>query len=96
MMVRFAWGLRLPLPIACGAARMPIGLYTMGSGISCWIWSLLFTYIGLAFGGAAIRVLHFIERLEVRLGVLALLLAIVLIFITRRRWATERRSKDRA
>ncbi len=91
LMVRFSFGLRLPLPIACGAARMPLGLYTMASGISCWIWSLLFTYIGLAFGGAAIRVLHFIKRLEVRLAVLAIILLIVLIVIRRRRIAAERR-----
>src|SRR5437868_2071566 len=52
LMVRFAYGLRLPLPIACGAARMPVGLYLAASGISCWVWSIAFTYLGLAFGGA--------------------------------------------
>ena len=92
--IRFAWGLRLPLPIACGAARMPVSLYTTASGISCWVWSISFTYLGLAFGGAAIRVLHFIKRLEVRLGLLALILLIVLIVITSRRRGDERRARE--
>jgi membrane protein DedA with SNARE-associated domain len=88
--VRFAYGLRLPLPIACGAARVPLGLYAAGSGISCWLWSLGFAYLGLAFGGAAIRMLHFTRMLEVRLGFVALILIIVLSFIMRRRRIAER------
>ncbi|MEO5818523.1 MAG: VTT domain-containing protein [Gemmatimonadaceae bacterium] len=88
--VRFAYGLRLPLPIACGAARVPFSLYAVGSGISCWAWSLGFAYLGLAFGGAAIRLLHFTRMLEVRLGFVALILVIVLLFVMRRRRMAER------
>ena len=91
--VRFAYGLRLPLPIACGAARLPIGLYTLASGISCWLWALVFAYLGLAFGGAAIRLLQFTHRIEVRLGVVALILSVVLIFIVRRRYMAERTAR---
>jgi membrane protein DedA with SNARE-associated domain len=91
--VRFAYGLRLPLPIACGAARVPIGLYTIGSGISSWVWSLGFAYLGLAFGGAAIRLLHFTHMLEVRLGFLALVLIVVLSFVIRRRRVAARTAK---
>ena len=91
--VRFAYGLRLPLPIACGAARLPIGLYTIASGVSCWAWALVFAYVGLAFGGAAIRLLHFTHRIEVRLGALALILCVVLVFIMRRRFMAERTAR---
>ncbi|MEO8621723.1 MAG: VTT domain-containing protein [bacterium] len=91
--VRFAYGLRLPLPIACGAARLPIGLYTLASGISCWVWAFVFAYTGLAFGGAAIRLLHFTQRLEVRLGVAAVLLLIALFFVVRRRFMAERTAR---
>jgi membrane protein DedA with SNARE-associated domain len=91
--VRFAYGLRLPLPIACGAARLPIGLYTLASGISCWAWALVFAYTGLAFGGAAIRLLHFTQRLEVRLGVAAVLLCIALFLVMRRRFMAERTAR---
>jgi membrane protein DedA with SNARE-associated domain len=91
--VRFAYGLRLPLPIACGAARVSFGLYATGSGISCWLWSIGFAYLGLAFGGAAIRLLHFTHRLDVRLGFVALVLMIVLFFVTRRRRIAERTAR---
>ena len=91
--VRFAYGLRLPLPIACGAARLPIGLYTLASGISCWLWALVFAYLGLAFGGAAIRLLQFTHRIEVRLGVLVVILSVVLFFIVRRRFMAERTAR---
>ena len=91
--VRFAYGLRLPLPIACGAARLPIGLYIIASGISCWLWALAFAYLGLAFGGAAIALLRFTHRIEVRLGLAALMLSIVLIFIMRRRFMAERTAR---
>ena len=91
--VRFAWGLRLPLPIACGAARLPIGLYAIASGISCWLWAIIFAYIGLAFGSAAIALLSFTHQLEVRLGFVALLLSIVLLSIMRRRFMAERTAR---
>jgi membrane protein DedA with SNARE-associated domain len=92
--VRFAYGLRLPLPIACGAARVPFGLYAAGSGVSSWLWSLGFAYIGLAFGRAAIRLLQVTQTLEVRLGFIALLLVIMLVYITRRRRIAERTARD--
>ncbi len=88
--VRFAWGLRLPLPIACGAARVPIGLYVVGSGISSWVWSLTFAYVGLVFGGAAVLALRFTHRLDVRLAVAAVMLFLLLLFIMRRRYIAER------
>jgi len=91
--VRFAYGLRLPLPIACGAARVPIGLYAAGSGISCWAWSIGFAYLGLAFGGTAIRLLHFTSMLEVRLGFLAAVLIVLLFYMMRRRRIAERTAR---
>jgi membrane protein DedA with SNARE-associated domain len=91
--VRFAYGLRLPLPIACGAARLPISLYVIATGVSCWIWSLAFTYLGLAAGGAALALLAFTHRLDVRLGVLALVLLVILFFFVRRRRIAERTAK---
>ena len=91
--VRFAWGLRIPLPIACGAARLPISLYVIASGISSLAWALLFSYLGLAFGRAAIAALRFAHTLEVRLGFLVVILCIALFFITRRRLMAARTAR---
>src|SRR5258705_11110715 len=59
--IRFASGLGLPLPIACGAARVPLSLYIVASGISCWLLALAFGYLGFAAGGAALRWLDFAQ-----------------------------------
>jgi membrane protein DedA with SNARE-associated domain len=91
--IRFAYGLRLPLPVACGAARLPLSLYVVASGISCWVWAGAFTYLGFAAGGAALRLLGFVQRLEVRLGLLAIILSVVLVVMLRRRRIAERTAR---
>jgi len=91
--IRFAYGLRLPLPIACGAARLPFSLYLIASGISCWAWALAFGYLGYAAGGAALRLLDFARRADVRLGLLAAILLLVLVVIMRRRRIAERTAR---
>jgi membrane protein DedA with SNARE-associated domain len=91
--VRFAYGLRLPLPIACGAARLPISLYVVATGVSCWLWAFAFAYLGLVAGGAALALLAFTHRLEVRLGLLAVVLLAVLFFFLRRRRIAERTAR---
>jgi membrane protein DedA with SNARE-associated domain len=91
--IRFAYGLRLPLPIACGAARLPLSLYAIASGISCWVWAGAFGYLGYAAGGAALRMLGFTQRIDVRLGLLAVILTAVLIFMLRRRKIAERTAR---
>jgi membrane protein DedA with SNARE-associated domain len=91
--IRFAYGLRLPLPIACGAARLPFSLYAIASGISCWIWAAAFAYLGFAAGGAALRVLDFAHRLDVRLALLVVILSVVLFYMMRRRRIAERTAR---
>lgn len=87
--VRFAYGLRLTLPLACGAARMPLWLYVVGSGISAAAWSFLFTTIGWGFGEASLRLLGHMRRYEVKLAV-ALVIAVALVFYLMRRRHVEK------
>ncbi len=91
--IRFAYGLRLPVPIACGAARLPFTLYLIASGISCWVWATGFAYLGYAAGGAALRVLRFGHRVDVRLGLVALILVMVLVVLMRRRAIAEQTAR---
>jgi membrane protein DedA with SNARE-associated domain len=88
--IRFAYGLRLPVPIACGAARLPLVLYVLASGISCWLWSALFVFLGWKAGGAALAFLGFTSRYDVRLGFIAIVLIATLFFMRRRRRIAER------
>src|SRR2546428_661584 len=48
--VRFAWGLRLVLPLACGVGRLPFLIYGIGSAVGCVVWSLVVTVLGWALG----------------------------------------------
>lgn len=91
--IRFAYGLRLPLPIACGAASVPFSLYLAASGISCLAWSAVFSYLGLTLGRAALQVLSYTHPLDVRLSIVAILLFILLSILTRRRWNAERNQR---
>jgi membrane protein DedA with SNARE-associated domain len=88
--IRFAYGLRIPLPVACGAARLSPTLYVIASGISCWVWSIVFTLLGWKAGGAALRLLGFTTRYDVRLGFVAIALTVALVFMRRRRLIAER------
>jgi membrane protein DedA with SNARE-associated domain len=88
--VRFAYGLRLPLPIACGAARVPFSLYLVASGISSLLWGVTFTLLGFALGRTALRALMFTQRLDVRLALVAIVLTIVLAVMVRRRRSNAR------
>ena len=90
LVVRFAYGLRLPVPIACGAARVSLPVYVVASGISCWIWSALFVFLGWKAGGAALAFLGFTTRYDVRLGFIAIVLTVTLFFMRRRRRIAER------
>jgi len=88
--VRFAYGLRIPVPIACGAAPVSLPVYVIASGISCWVWSALFVFVGWKAGGAALAMLGFTTRWEVRLGFLLIVLVAVLFLMRRRRRIAER------
>jgi membrane protein DedA with SNARE-associated domain len=88
--VRFAWGLRLPLPIACGAARVPFSLYVVATGISSLVWGVTFTLLGFALGRTALRALMFTQRMDVRLAIVAMVLTIVLAMMVRKRRANAR------
>ncbi|HET7456786.1 MAG TPA: DedA family protein [Gemmatimonadaceae bacterium] len=82
--IRYAYGLRLPLPIACGAAHVPIYTYAIGSAASCATWSSLFTVLGWAFGRTAMQVLRHMQRFEDVITLAAVGVAGVLILIVTR------------
>lgn len=83
--VRFAYGARFLLPVTCGAARTPFAGYVIGSGVSAWSWSALFTALGWIFGETAVRVIGRVRRHEdaIALG-LAVVIAIIVLFVQAR------------
>jgi membrane protein DedA with SNARE-associated domain len=91
--VRYAYGARIPLPIACGAAEIPVMNYLIGSGISCWSWATLFTAIGWIFGSTAVLLLGRVRRhedeLALSLVVIVLLIVAIIAFRNREKVPVE-------
>lgn len=83
--VRWAYGLRLTLPIACGAARISLGIYLIGSAISCLTWSFLFTLLGWAFGRTMLIILGHVRRYESKL------VAVIIVGIAIAFWLMRKR-----
>jgi membrane protein DedA with SNARE-associated domain len=83
--VRFAYGARLLLPITCGAARIPFPRYLVGSGVSAWVWSGLFTLIGWLFGQTAVAVIGHVRHHEDKIAIsLVILVALIVLIATLR------------
>jgi membrane protein DedA with SNARE-associated domain len=83
--VRFAYGARLLLPITCGAARIPFVGYVIGSGVSAWVWSGLFTALGWMFGQTAVVVIGHVRRHEDMIAVGIVMTMAILVWIVARR-----------
>ena len=87
--VRWAYGLRLTLPLACGAARVPFWLYAVGSFISAATWSYLFTFAGWGFGEAALRLLGHVRRYEVKIALGIIVAVVIAFYLMRKRHVGE-------
>jgi membrane protein DedA with SNARE-associated domain len=83
--VRWAYGLRLTLPIACGAGRVPVINYFIGSAIGALTWGYFFTLLGWGFGETMLLVLGHVKRYEKYLVLVILLGSMVTLLIMRRR-----------
>ena len=58
LLMRFAYGIRLPLPILCGAAGVVPHRFLRYNAGTALAWALLFTWLGYAFGVAATAALR--------------------------------------
>jgi membrane protein DedA with SNARE-associated domain len=86
--VRFAYGLRLTLPIACGAARVPMTVFAIGSSISAFAWSFAFTFLGWGLGETTLIILGHVRRYEKWIAI-AIVILIALGFLVMRRKHVE-------
>lgn len=96
-LVRFLFGARILLPMACGAARVPLVVYLPMSFLGSLTWSAVFVFIGMAAGEAAEQVLGRIKDIEsVMYGVGGVLLVVAANWWwRRRRRRAERRLRQR-
>ena len=82
---RWAFGLRVPLPIACGAAQVPIVIYLVGSAIGALTWGYTFTLLGWGFAKTTYLVLGHVKRYEGYLVGFILLASLVALLMMRKR-----------
>lgn len=94
LLVRFAFGLRIVLPIACGAARVPLAIYLPASLIGSALWSAVFMLLGYLAGEAAVSVIGKLGRAGEIIGAL-IVTAVVLAFLRWNRQRNERKAEKR-
>jgi membrane protein DedA with SNARE-associated domain len=79
--VRFAYGARLLLPVTCGAAEIPVTRFVIGSGVSAWVWSGIFTALGWGFGQTAVVMIGHVRRHEDQIAVGLVIVVAVIVFL---------------
>lgn len=84
LLVRFAFGFRLILPMACGAARVRLPVYMVASLLGAAAWSSVFTMVGYAAGEAAMQFVPHIDRVGEIIGAVVVT-AVILGFVAWRR-----------
>jgi membrane protein DedA with SNARE-associated domain len=83
--VRFAFGARIVLPIACGAARLKIPIFLIGSAIASVVWAAAFALVGWLFGETALLILGHIRKYDDIIAALLIVGVVVAgIIFTRR------------
>jgi membrane protein DedA with SNARE-associated domain len=91
--VRFAYGLRLALPLACGVGRVPLLVYCVGSAVSCIVWSLAFSVLGWALGRTTETLIGHVRDLEPLIGFALIVLMVIGFVVSRRRHMGERTAR---
>ena len=85
-LVRFAFGLRIVLPLACGGAKVPWYVYLPVSFVGSAAWSVVYTAVGYVTGEAAVQLMGRLGRVGEVVGALLL----VALFFAFRRWQRAR------
>jgi membrane protein DedA with SNARE-associated domain len=80
LLVRFVFGGRFLLPMACGAAKVPLTVYLPMSLLGSLAWTLTYVLVGVLAGEAAEQLIGHLKRAEwvvTALGATALVFAVV-------------------
>ena len=90
LLIRFAYGLRIALPIGCGVARLPLMVYMIGTGISAVVWSLVFGILGWALGSTTENFIGHVKDWEPLIGAALVALTIVGYLVMGRRHTADK------
>jgi membrane protein DedA with SNARE-associated domain len=87
---RFAYGLRIALPIACGVGHLPLAIYAIGSAVSTIVWSTAFTVLGWGLGRTTERLIGHVREYEPLVGMMVILIVALFFLVTWRRRVAAR------
>ena len=90
---RFAYGVRIALPIACGIGRVPIATYAIGTAVSSLVWSVVYTMLGWSMGRATRAFLGNLQDVEALLGAVIVILVLIAYIVLHRRHVERRTTK---
>lgn len=91
--IRFAYGLRIALPIACGVAHLPLAKYAVGTAVSSLLWSLVFTVLGWWLGRTTETFLGHVRQMESAIGAVIVAVVLIVFLVAWRRHVAERTAK---
>ena len=86
--LRFMYGMRMAGPIVIGAGKMPVWEFMAANALGAILWSALIAVLGYAAGHAVMRMLGGvvgIEKALLALAVIAIVAAVVVRAVVRRR-----------
>jgi membrane protein DedA with SNARE-associated domain len=83
--VRFLYGLRIAGPIIIGAAGVPPGRFALFNVLGAMLWAPLIAGLGWIFGQALSAIAGQVQRVEIGLLLLAVLVAAIWWLVIRRR-----------
>lgn len=93
-LVRFAFGLRIVLPMACGAARVPVLVFLPVSLLGSVAWTAVFTGVGYVAGEAAVQAIGHLGKVGEIVGAVIVTVA-VFAFVRWQRRRGERKAARR-
>lgn len=93
--VRFAFGLRLVLPMACGAARVSPYVFLPVSLAGSVAWTVFFAALGYAAGEAAVQSIGRIGKVGEFIGALLLTAAVLSLVSWQKRRRERRLARDK-
>lgn len=85
IIARFAFGGRIAIPMACGAAHIPPWIFFTGTAIASLAWGVLFAGIGWVFGEAAVLVIGEVRKYETPVAIVLVALGAAAFWWLRRR-----------
>lgn len=90
ILARFVFGGRILLPLACGAAHLPVAIFLAGTALASLVWALAWAGLGWFFGQSAVAIVGHVRRAEEVVAALVLVLAFTAVAVTVRRRQKQR------